>query len=42
MKHGVETLRGVRYKVRMMGIPLTGPLYIYGDNKSQVGDRPNY
>jgi hypothetical protein len=36
MKHGVETLRGLRYKVRMMGIPLTGPSYIYGDNKSQV------
>ena len=28
MKHGIETLRGLRYKVRMMGIPLTGPLYI--------------
>ena len=36
MKHGIETLRGLRYKVRMMGIPLTGPSYIYGDNKSQV------
>ncbi len=36
MKHGEETLRGLRYKVRMMGIPLTGPSYIYGDNKSQV------
>ncbi len=36
MKHGIEMLRGLRYKVRMMGIPLTGPSYIYGDNKSQV------
>jgi hypothetical protein len=36
MKHGIKTLRGLRYKVRMMGIPLTGPSYIYGDNKSQV------
>jgi hypothetical protein len=36
MKHGIETLRGLRYKIRMMGIPLTGPTYIYGDNKSQV------
>jgi hypothetical protein len=36
MKHGIETLRGLRYKIRMMGIPLTGPSYIYGDNKSQV------
>ena len=36
MKHGIKTLRGLRYKVRMMGIPLTGPSYIYRDNKSQV------
>ncbi len=31
-----KKLRGLRYKLRMMGIPLTGPSYIYGDNKSQV------
>jgi len=36
MKHGIKMLRGLRYKVRMMGIPLTGPSYIYGDNTSQV------
>jgi hypothetical protein len=36
MKHGIETLRGLRYKLRMMGVPLTGPTFIYGDNKSQV------
>jgi hypothetical protein len=36
MKHGIEKLRGLRYKLHMMGIPLTGPSYIYGDNKSQV------
>ncbi len=36
MKHGIKTLRGLRYKIRMMGIPLYGPTYIYGDNKSQV------
>ncbi len=36
MKHGIETLRGLRYKISMMGIPLSGPTYIYGDNKSQV------
>ena len=35
-KHGIEKLRGLRYKLCMMGIPLTGPSYIYGDNKSQV------
>ena len=32
MKTGVEALRGIRYKLRMMGVPLTGPTYIYGDN----------
>ncbi len=36
IKHGIETLRGLRYKIRMMGIPLSGPTYIYGDKKSQV------
>jgi hypothetical protein len=36
MKHGIETLRGLQYKLRMMGVPLTGPTFIYGDNKSQV------
>ncbi len=36
MKHGIETLRGLRYKICMMGIPLSGPTYVYGDNKSQV------
>jgi hypothetical protein len=36
MKHRIKTLRGLRYKIRMMGIPLFGPMYIYGDNKFQV------
>ncbi len=36
MKHGIKTLRGLRYKIRMMGIPLAGPTYIYGNNKSHV------
>jgi hypothetical protein len=36
MKHGIERLRGLRYKLHMMGIPLSGPSYIFGDNKSQV------
>jgi hypothetical protein len=36
MKHGIETLRELRCKIRMMGVPLSGPTYIYGDNKSQV------
>jgi hypothetical protein len=36
MKHGIETLRGLRYKIRMIGISLSGPTYIYGENESQV------
>jgi hypothetical protein len=31
MKNGMESLRGLRYKLRMMGVPLSGPSYIYGD-----------
>lgn len=36
MKVGMEALRGLRYKLRMMGIPLSGPSYIYGDNMSVI------
>lgn len=36
MKHGMETLWGVRYKLRMMGVPLSGPSFIYGDNMSVI------
>ena len=36
MKHGMETLRGIRYKLRMMGVPISGPSYIYGDNMSVI------
>ena len=38
MKHGMEKLRGLRYKIRMMGVPLTGPSYIYGDNMSVINN----
>ena len=34
MKACTEYIRGLRYKLRMMGIPCDGPAYIYGDNKS--------
>jgi hypothetical protein len=36
MKHGMETLRGLRYKLRMMGVPINGPTYVYGDNMSVI------
>ena len=32
MKIGMESLRGLRYKLRKMGVPIDGPLLIYGDN----------
>ena len=25
MKHGIKMLRGLRYKIRMMGVPMTEP-----------------
>jgi len=36
LKTGVEALRGIRYKLRMMGVPLSGPTYVYGDNMSVI------
>ena len=36
MNTGVEAIRGIRYKMRMMGVPLTGPTYVYGDNMSVI------
>ena len=36
MKLGMESLRGLRYKLRMMGVPIFGPLLIYGDNMSVI------
>jgi hypothetical protein len=32
MKQGMEALQGLRYKLRMMGVAILGPSYIYGDN----------
>ena len=36
MKIGMEAVRGIRYKLRMMGIQISGPTYIYGDNMSVI------
>jgi hypothetical protein len=38
MKQCCEYLRGLRYKLRMMGIPVNGPCYIQGDNKSVLAN----
>jgi hypothetical protein len=36
MKNDIETCRGLRYKLRMMGVALSGPTFVYGDNMSVV------
>ena len=36
MKHGIEKLKGLWYKLQMMGVPLNGPSYVYGYNKSAI------
>ena len=38
MKQCCEYIRGLRYKLRMMGIPIEGPMCIYGDNKSVLAN----
>jgi hypothetical protein len=32
MKNGIETCRGLGYKLRMMGVTLSGPTFVHGDN----------
>ena len=34
MKQGIDSLRGLRYKLKIMGIFISGPSYIYVDNMS--------
>ena len=36
LKHGMECLHGLQYKPCMMGVPILGPSYIYGDNMSVI------
>ena len=36
IKRDINALRGLRYNFLMMPIPISGPLYIYGDNMSAV------
>jgi hypothetical protein len=36
LKTGMEAARGLRYKLRMMGIPVTEPTFVYGDNMSVI------
>jgi hypothetical protein len=32
MKNGIETYRGLHYRLRMMGVALSGPIFVYGEN----------
>ena len=34
MKTATEYVRGLRYKLCQMGIPINGPTFVYSDNKS--------
>ena len=36
MKQGIDALRGLRFKLRMMCIMISGPSYNYGGNMSVV------
>ena len=36
MKQGVEYLRGMKFKLQMMGVKIDSPTYIYGDNMSDI------
>lgn len=34
MKQCCEYIKGLRYKLRMMGVPVNNPAFVYGDNQS--------
>ena len=36
MNIGMETLRGLQYKLRMMGVPISVLSLVYGDNMSVI------
>ena len=38
MNHATEYVRGLRYKLKLMGIPMDECAYIYGDNKSVLAN----
>jgi hypothetical protein len=44
MKNGIETTKGLRYKLSMLGVAIDGPTYVYGDNMPVVHStkRPEY
>jgi hypothetical protein len=36
MRTALELIEGLRYKLRMMGVPISGPANVYGDNEAVV------
>ena len=38
MEHGMETLRGLCYKLWTMGLPISGASYVYGENISVINN----
>lgn len=34
MKIAIEMIDGLRYRLRMMGIPISGPTNVFDDNES--------
>ena len=38
MKQAAEYLRSLRYKLRMFGIPVDGPAFIFGENQSVLAN----
>ena len=38
MKIAMEMIEGLRYKLRMFGVPLDGPANVFGDNQSVISN----
>jgi hypothetical protein len=38
LKSAVVTIQGIRYKLRMMGIGISGPKFGFGDNMSMINN----
>ena len=36
MKQAMDVSGGLRYKLRMMGVPIEGPTHMYGENMSTI------
>lgn len=36
MRNAIEHVKSLRYKLRMFGIPIEGPAYVFGDNDSVI------